>query len=72
MEKDFAMKQQSKQSVLVMANAVTLVTGVVGQLAGNQIAGTIGGSKVSNEALTDLVGSHVQSRLNRESNFLKK
>lgn len=66
------MKQQSKESVLVLANANTLITGVVGHLAGNQIAGTIGGSQATNTALTDLVASHVQKRLNDESNFLPR
>jgi hypothetical protein len=65
------MKQQSKETVLVLANATTLVTGVVGKLAGGQIAGTIGGAKATNEALTDLVGSHIQTTLTTRSSLRK-
>lgn len=71
MEKEFAMKQQSKESVLVTANAVALTTGVIGQLAGSQVAGTIGGSPATQEALTDLVASHIQKRLNWGPNSRK-
>jgi hypothetical protein len=66
------MKHQSKESVLVLANAVTVVTGVIGQLAGSQVAGTLGGNPATQEALTDLVASHVQKRLGYEANFLRK
>ena len=63
------MKQQSKETVAVLANATALATGIVGQLAGSQIAGTIAGVAATNEALTDLVASHIQNRLTFEANF---
>ena len=66
------MKQQSKSTVLVLANAVTLATGIVGQLAGSQIAGTIGGNQATKEALNDLVASHIQNRLGFEANFIRE
>lgn len=61
------MKPQSKQTVIVLANAVTLTTGIVGQLAGKQVAGTIDGNKATNEALSGLVASYIQNRLNGQS-----
>ena len=66
------MKQQSKESVHVVANAVTLVTGIVGNLAGSQVASTIGGNAATQEALSDLVVSHVQKRLGFQAVFLPK
>lgn len=71
MEKEFAMKQASKESVIVLANAVAMTTGIVGQLAGSQVAGTIGGTPATQEALTDLVTSHLQKRLSWGPNARK-
>lgn len=66
------MKPQSKTTVLVLANAITLTTGIVGQLAGSQIANTIGGNKATNDALSSLVASYIQNRLNVEANFKRE
>lgn len=66
------MKQQSKETVLVLANAVTLAAGVVNQLAGDQVGATVAGSQVTQESLVDLIGSHVQSTLAHQNRLHQK
>ncbi len=66
------MKSQSKVTVLVLANAITLTSGIVGQLTGSQIANTINGNKATNDALNALVASTIQNRLNVTANFKRE
>lgn len=66
------MKQQSKETVLVLANAITLVTGIVSHLSGSQIANTLSGSRVTQSAMSDLVASHLQKRLGYAAPFLNR
>lgn len=58
------MQQQSKETVLVLANAITAAVGIVGNLAGGTIGNTLAGTPVTKTALTDLVASHIHNRLN--------
>ncbi len=61
------MKQQSKETVLTLANANALVVGIVGNVAGTEVASTLNGNPVTKQALTDLVDSHMRARLNFET-----
>lgn len=56
------MKSQSQDTVLSLANAIELVTGVVHELLGDQIAATVNGQQATRAALANLVASRIQAR----------
>lgn len=57
------MKQQSKQTVLALANATTLASGIVGQLMGSRLTNTLGGSPATQKALSELISTHLQKKI---------
>jgi hypothetical protein len=56
------MKTNSKRTVMSVANAIEVATGVIHQIAGDEVAKTLGGQKATRQALGDLIASRVQAR----------
>jgi hypothetical protein len=54
--------QRQKQSALTLANAVSLVSGVVQQMAGNDIANSINGSKVTTGLIESLACQRILNK----------
>lgn len=50
------------QSSLVIANVVNIATGVIKEIAGNDISNSLNGSKVTTEVLESLVYQRLNSR----------
>lgn len=63
------MKTQSKSTVLCIANATTLVAGIVNQICGNEIANTLNGEIVSKPAMAEMVASQIHANF---STFTKQ
>lgn len=63
------MLTQSKQTVQTIANGIALVTAVVQQLAGNEVANTLNGVPVNMSVLDELAGSRIHAHF---SNYTSK
>lgn len=59
------MKDSVKQNTIVLANAVQVVTGVVKNLAGNDISNQIDGETVRPGDLSDAATARIQKNLSR-------
>lgn len=66
------MKPQSKKSVTALANAIEVATGVVHEIAGKEVAGTLHGERVTRAALATNVASHLQRRLAKHTSTRTK
>ena len=56
---------QSKSTVLAIANATALASGVVLELSGTEVASTLNGSPLSRQALNSLIGSRVHANFSK-------
>ena len=61
------MKTQAKRTVITLANAIELATGVVHEIVGDNVAKTLGGAKATRQQLADYVGSRIQARLSKHT-----
>lgn len=57
------MKLESERTVATVANAICLVTEVIKQVAGTEVADQLGGSPISDEAYCALVGSEINKNI---------
>ena len=55
--------QKQEQSALTLSNAGEIISGVVREIAGNDISNTINGSKISNEIIVSLAFQRIQKDL---------
>lgn len=56
--------ERKKQSAFVLANIAELVTGVIKEIAGNDIANSINGSRITNNLIQSLVFQRLDQKLN--------
>ncbi len=56
-------EQRSIQSALVLANAATLVSGVVSQIAGNDISNSINGTKATDTLMQTVAHQRILTKL---------
>ena len=59
------MKPKSKDTVLALANAIELATGVVHEVSGQEVGTTINGQKATRDALARLCASRIQARFSK-------
>lgn len=62
------MKTKSKDTVIALANANELVTAVVHELCGKDVANTLNGDKLTRAALSNLVASRMNARFAKHVN----
>ena len=55
------MQPQSQSTVMTLANAVVLTTGIVKEISGTEVANTLNGSRLSRAALASLVCSRIHA-----------
>lgn len=55
------MQQRSRDTVLSLANANALATGIVHQISGTQVANTLNGAKASRVLLANLIASRIHA-----------
>lgn len=58
------------QSSLVIANVANIATGVIKEIAGNDISNSLNGSKVTTEVLESLVYQRLNSRFAEAKNSI--
>ena len=56
----------TNQSALVLANAASLVSGVVQEIAGNDISSSINGSKITSSVVETLAHQRIVKRLEKK------
>lgn len=61
------MHPRSKDSVLALANATALATGVVHQVSGGEVSKTLGGHKATRKVLADLVSSRIHAKFSKHT-----
>ena len=61
------MKQRSKDTVLALANATAVATGIVHHISGKGVADTLNGSKVSRSVLAGLIASRIHARFSNHT-----
>lgn len=62
------MKPKSETTVQTLANAITLATAAVHEIAGSEVGGTINGTPITIDALGQLIASRIQARYAKPSN----
>lgn len=62
------MNLRSEGTVMAVSNAIALTAAVVQSLAGNAIANTLNNSELSNAALHDIIGSHINKTFSNFTN----
>lgn len=55
--------ERQTQSAVVLANAGQLVSGIIGEIAGNDISNSINGSRVTSEIIQTLAHQRILKRL---------
>lgn len=56
------MHQRSKETVLALANATALATGIVHSLAGTDVSRTLNGNTATRKVLAAMVASRIHAR----------
>lgn len=56
--------QQSSQTVVALANGAELANNIIQEVIGNDVADTLEGNALTTTAVTGLIMSHFQTKLN--------
>ena len=59
---------QSRSTVVTLANAISLSTGIVKEISGTEVANTLNGSRLSRAALSDLISSRIHANFSNYTN----
>lgn len=59
---------RSEKTVLAVSNAITLVSSIVAEIAGEEVANTINGSEVTRAAMHDIIGSQINKHFSDFTN----
>lgn len=62
------MQPKSKQTVLALANTIELGTAALQELVGHEVANTLGGQKITTEALSQLMASRLLTHFTKFTN----
>lgn len=57
--------QKKYQSALVIGNASEVVTGIIKQIAGNDISNSLNGSKITSDIIHTLVAQRLNQQLSK-------
>ena len=63
------MSPQSKSTVQVIANAAALISGIVQEVSGHEVANSLNGSPLSRAALASLISSRIHKNF---SNYTQR
>lgn len=55
--------QRQYSTALTLANAATIVTGIIREIAGNDISNSLNGSKITNDVITNLAIQRIAKTL---------
>jgi hypothetical protein len=56
---------KSEKTVITLANAITLASAILSEVAGNEVSDTLEGEVVKKAAMHDLVASHMAANFSK-------
>lgn len=61
------MQIKSKKSVIALANAITLATGVLHRISGKEVSANLSGQRASREVLAGLIASRINANFSKHT-----
>ena len=58
---------KSKQTVLALANAITLATGVIHRISGNQVSANLNGQRATRQVLANLIARRINANFSKHT-----